>query len=117
MAKNRKELGNYEQKIKIYFETKSIWTKAGLLLFLGIDRKYIADCRRREKKWQKDFMQIYKVAEQRILEQRLEKALTKPELNWEYIKSAFPHEFNIENNNINNEIIINLQNDRDIENE
>lgn len=115
MPAKRKDLGNYKLKIKKYLNKENQpWTKQGLNLSLGIDRKYIHDCRRRSQKWQKEFLKEYDKAINRIEVELLRGALVLPQYKWEYWKIAYPQEQQ-ETNSIN--IEVNLQQPRVINNE
>lgn len=125
MPAKRKELGNYKEKINEYFrDNKNVptrMTKTGLNLALGIDRKYIFDCRRYQTKWQQNFLKEYDKACQKIANYLLRNTMKDPKYQWEYLRKCHPEEFddlqnNYEENNTKSNIIINLCEPRKIEN-
>ncbi|WP_342275741.1 hypothetical protein [Spiroplasma endosymbiont of Nebria brevicollis] len=119
MPKQRKELGDYEVKISNYLRTKNkTLTPQGLNNALGIDRKFIYDCRRRNSPWQVKFLKSYDKARSIISTHMLEKALVTPQLIYEHWRKSHPNEFDIneEDNNTQNDIIINITEPRKIEN-
>ncbi|WP_308150047.1 hypothetical protein [Spiroplasma sp. AdecLV25b] len=119
MPTQRKYLGNYEVTISNYLRTKNkILTPQGLNNALGIDRKYIFDCRRRSSPWQRNFLKSYDKARSIISTHMLEKALVKPEIIYQHWLKSHPNEFDIneEDNNTQSNIIINIIEPRKIEN-
>ncbi|WP_342277157.1 hypothetical protein [Spiroplasma endosymbiont of Nebria brevicollis] len=119
MPKQRKELGDYEVKISNYLRTKNkTLTPQGLNNALGIDRKFIYDCRRRNSPWQVKFLKSYDKTRSIISTHMLEKALVTPQLIYEHWRKSHPNEFDIieEDNNTQSNIIINITEPRKIEN-
>ncbi|WP_339046938.1 hypothetical protein [Spiroplasma endosymbiont of Colias croceus] len=115
MPKQRKELGNYKLKIRKYFSKENQpYTKQGLNLALGIDRKNIFHWRHRSPKWAKNFIIEYDKACQKIEVELLKEALATPQLKFDYWRLAFPQE--VEENNEKSNIIINISEPRKIEN-
>ncbi|WP_339046493.1 hypothetical protein [Spiroplasma endosymbiont of Colias croceus] len=126
MPAKRKELGNYKEKINEYFrDNKNVptrMTKTGLNLALGIDRKYIFDCRRYQTKWQQKFLKDYDKACQKIANYLLRSTMQDPKYQWEYLRKCHPEEFddlqeNYQDNTTKNNIIINICEPRKIEND
>ncbi|WP_342254146.1 hypothetical protein [Spiroplasma endosymbiont of Zeiraphera isertana] len=68
-------------------------TKTGLNLALGIDRKYIFDCRRYQTKWQQKFLKDYDKACQKIANYLLRSTMQDPKYQWEYLRKCHPEEF------------------------
>lgn len=119
MPKQRKELGNYDVIISNYLRTKNkTLTPQGLNNALGIDRKFIFDCRRRSNPWQRNFLKSYDKARSIISTHMLEKSLVKPELIYTHWLKSHPNEFDIneDDNNTQSNIIINICEPRKIEN-
>lgn len=119
MSAKRKELGNYDIIISNYLRTKNkTLTPQALNNALGIDRKFIFDCRRRSNPWQRNFLKSYDKARSIISTHMLEKALVTPQLIYEHWRKSHPHEFDIneEDDNTKSNIIINISEPRKIEN-
>ncbi len=125
MPAKRKELWNYKLKIQEYFrENKNFptrMTKTGLNLALGIDRKYIFDCRHYQKKWQQKFLKDYDKACQKIANYLFRNTMKDPKYQWEYLRKCHREEFhdlqdNLKDNSIQTIIIINICEPRKAEN-
>lgn len=110
---------NYKTQIDNYLRTKKvILTPQGLNNALGIDRKFVYDCRRRSNPWRKNFIKDYDNARAIISTHMLEKSLVKPELIYKHWQVSYPNEFDIneDDNNTQTNIIINISEPRKIEN-
>lgn len=117
MAKKRKDLGDYNKIIDDYLASDTIHTKQGLRLKLGISRDYIVDCQRRKQKWKEDFIKKWKWACNVMLNEHLQFTLSNQNLRWEYItKWEFRKEFEEQEVSTDN-IIINIDAPRVIQNE
>lgn len=125
MPAQRKNLGDYKKKMQEYIEKNrkmkiSTMSKTELNLILGIDRKYIHDCRRRAQKWQLDFLNEYDKTCSIIAKSHLKSVLKNDNYKWQYLRSNHRSEFDdLINNNDNDNLIIeiNLQNPRNLEEE
>ncbi|WP_342266046.1 hypothetical protein [Spiroplasma endosymbiont of Villa modesta] len=110
---------NYKTQIDNYLRTKKvILTPQGLNNALGIDRKFVYDCRRRSNPWRKKFIKDYDNARAIISTHMLEKSLVKPEIIYKHWQVSYPNEYDIneEDNNSKSNIIINICEPRKIEN-
>ncbi|WP_342267225.1 hypothetical protein [Spiroplasma endosymbiont of Villa modesta] len=125
MPKQRKELGNYKEKIQEYLrenkDNLKKCTKQELNYILNVDNKYIFDCRRRSTKWQKDFIKEYDKACLKIGIARLKNVTQVPQYDWAYLRTNHRDMFDdlIENQDVetnNSNIIINICEPRKIEN-
>lgn len=121
MPAKRKELGDYDTKISNYLRTqKKILTPQGLNNALGIDRKFVYDCRRRSSPWQRKFLKSYDKARAVISDAMLEASLIKPELIYQHWRLSYPNAFDLpdeETKEANSNIIINLPSIRKIDND
>lgn len=126
MPKQRKELGNYKEKIQEYLrenkDNLKKCTKQELNYILNVDNKYIFDCRRRSTKWQKDFIKEYDKACLKIGIARLKNVTKVAQYEWLYLRTNHREMFDdlIDNQDIetnNNNIIINIPTPRKIEND
>ncbi|WP_342275810.1 hypothetical protein [Spiroplasma endosymbiont of Nebria brevicollis] len=125
MPKQRKELGNYKEKIQEYLRTNKDnlkkCTKQELNYILKVDNKYIFDCRRRPTKWQKDFINEYDKACLKIGIARLKNVTKVAQYEWLYLRTNHRDMFDdlIDNQDVetnNSNIIINITEPRKIEN-
>ncbi|WP_400255319.1 hypothetical protein [Spiroplasma endosymbiont of Cleonymus obscurus] len=110
---------NYKTQIDNYLRTKKvILTPQGLNNALGIDRKFVYDCQRRNNPWRKKFIKDYDNARAIISTHMLEKSLVKPEIIYKHWQVSYPNEYDIneEDNNTQSNIIINISEPRKIEN-